>query len=146
MADVFVKNIHTNSIKVPIVVDKNAYEKRFTIAGYDGVGGISSNGYTRITEAEYEACKKEKLFTYFVELGKLVVYDKQPSEAMSSHDALVNAKKEAGEYQKEISELKKQNEKLQKQLEESEAKYKELAAVSGTGKGKAKDDVKEPML
>jgi len=135
MADKYVQNNHTNGIRVSITVGGKKYDKRFPVQGFDLTGKIVETGYTRLTEKEYEACGADKLFTYFVKIGKLIVHDSLPASAMSPHDALVSARKESGKFQARISELEKENSDLQKQLADAEARYTELAAASEkTGK------------
>jgi hypothetical protein len=108
-ADVFVQNVHVNSIKVRADVPDGGktyrWEKLFPIQTFDYSGREMTTGYTRLTAKEYEICRRDKLFQYFQGIGKLIVSDDLPSSAMTPHEALTSSRKRIRSLQEELERL-----------------------------------------
>jgi hypothetical protein len=115
--DVYIQCLGDHGIKVHSADGK--LTKRFDIAAYDTVSGRQTNtGFTRLTTEEYETLFREsKVFSHFIELKTLVKYDSLPEDALTPHEALVSAKKEAAEHAKLVAELKAENEALKAENE-----------------------------
>jgi Sec-independent protein translocase protein TatA len=134
--DRFVQNIHGNSIKIgPATVGgagDHRWEKVFSIQKYGPDGREVSTGYTRITEQEYELCRKDALFMYFHSRGKLIVHDYLPSAAQTPHEAILEARKQIRALQEQLQAVQQENQQLKKQAKESADKTarieQELAA------------------
>jgi hypothetical protein len=73
--------------------------KRFETVQYDDLTGRPTHtGYTPLTETEFATLFAEsKIFSSFLAKGFLVKHDELPEDAMTPHDALVAAKREAAE-------------------------------------------------
>jgi hypothetical protein len=98
--------------------------KRFNVMSFDDMtGSLTHSGYTEITLAEYETLAKEsKVFSHFLGLKTLKRHEALPEEAMTPHDALMSAKREAAEYEQLTAELEKENAELKKEIEALKAK------------------------
>jgi hypothetical protein len=104
-------------------------------------GRLESTGYTRVTEAQYQKLTAEsRTFTRCVEQKMLVVYDEPPADALTPHEALITARREAGKLKGELEKAQAENTRLQAELVEANKKYGELLAASG---GQT-DTVKKP--
>jgi hypothetical protein len=136
---VYIQNTTDHGIKIRSADSKLV--KRFEIARFDNLTGRPThNGYTALTMAEFDTLFREsKLFSSFLERKWLKKYDALPEDAMTAHDALVEAKRESAEYAQLMEELEQENKELTEKLAKAEAEHKalteKLAAVEAE-KGK----------
>jgi hypothetical protein len=117
--DKFVQNVHGNSIKIRCETPGGiipVFEKVFPIQKFDFNGIELQTGFTRLTEQEFAICRRDKLFIYFQQLGKLIVHDQLPSSAQTPHEALLEARKQIRAVQDQLHAAQVENEKLKKQL------------------------------
>jgi chromosome segregation ATPase len=128
MADKYIQNVHTNSIKL---ADKEGHIFRPQSVDHFS-GRQTSTGYTRLTKDEYDKLLEENvLFRYFIKLKKLVVHDELPADAQTPHEALVSARKDAGKLHAELDRVNGEKAALQAEIDALDKKYKELLAASG---------------
>jgi hypothetical protein len=111
--DKFIQNVNGNSIKIrckiPVSGGEQVWEKLFQIQRFDYAGNEVDTGFTRLTEQEYALCRKDKLFAYFQQLGKLIVHDTLPSSAQTPHEALLDARKQIRSLQDQLQAAQKEN-------------------------------------
>jgi hypothetical protein len=152
--DRWVQNIHGNGIKISAAVtgggdqhgDQHGdshgdqrWEKVFPIQKFGFDGKEVSTGYTRITEAEYELCKRDKTFMYFCRLGKLIVHESLPSAAQTPHEAILEARKQIRALQEQLTAAQTENKLLKQRLAVSGE-----GAESSAAAGKEKPKRREP--
>jgi hypothetical protein len=118
--DTYVQNVHSNSIKVSCRVQgsggEQLWEKVFPIQKYDYAGNEIETGFTRIAEQEYALCRKDRLFQYFQQLGKLIIHDTLPSSAQTPHEALLDARKQIRALQDQIQVAQRENAMLKQEF------------------------------
>jgi chromosome segregation ATPase len=109
---VFIQNTMDHGLKAHSADGKLV--KRFDIAKADSLTGRAvHNGYTQLTETEFDTLLKEsKIFSSFLERKLLVKYDELPEDAMTPRDALVAAKREAAELSAELEKAAAENKAL----------------------------------
>jgi dynactin complex subunit len=130
MADKYIQNVHTNSIK-PRTADKKEYIFRPQHIDHFS-GRQTSTGYTRLTKDEYDKLRTESpLFRHFIDLKKLIVHDELPADAQTPHEALVSARKDAGKLAAELDKAGEEKAALQAMIDDLDKKYQELLAVNG---------------
>jgi chromosome segregation ATPase len=131
MANKYIQNVHTNSIK-PHTADKKEYIFRPQSVDHFS-GRQTSTGYTRLTQDEYGALLAESaLFRHFIKLKKLIVHDELPADAQTPHEALVSARKDVGKLSAELDKVNEEKAALQAEIDGLDKKYKELLAASGS--------------
>jgi hypothetical protein len=136
---VYIQNTMDHGIKVHSADGKLV--KRFEIARFDNLTGRPThNGYTALTRAEFDTLFNEsKLFSSFLARKLLAQYDELPEDAMTAHEALVEAKRESAEYAQLMDELEKENKALAGKLAAANAANKALTekiAAAEAEKGK----------
>jgi septal ring factor EnvC (AmiA/AmiB activator) len=124
---VYIQNTRDHGIKVHSADGKLV--KRLEIAKFDNLTGrVTHTGHTPLTEAEFATLFNEsKLFSSFLAQGFLVKHDELPEDAMTPHDALVRAKREAAESDRLLRETEEANATLRAELSAAET---ELTATS----------------
>jgi hypothetical protein len=131
--DVYIQCIGDHGIKVKS--EDGKLTKRFDIQAFDGVTGrVVRTGYTKLSLDEYETLlKQSSLFAHFIQRGVLVKHDKLPDDAVTAHDALVGAKREAAESAERIDALEKEVDALKAENDTLKAENAELKKGGGSG-------------
>jgi chromosome segregation ATPase len=130
MNDIYIQNVHTNSIKTNFADRRTVVFRPQSVDHFSG--RQTSTGYTRLTAAEYEKLLRESaVFSHFIELKKLIVHDELPPDAQTPHEALVSARKDAGKLHAALKAAEAEKEALQARIDELDRKYKELLGAGG---------------
>ena len=143
---VYIRNTGDHAIKVSSADGK--LTKRLEVARFDALSGRALHfGYTPLTATEHATLAREsKLLSHFMDLKILELHETLPEEAMTPHETLVNAKREAAEQAQYVSELEAKIERQEKGLEalalksaELERKNKALTEALAAAGAKAAD-------
>jgi len=122
----WIQNVHVSAVKCKLA---GKTEVVFPISSVNKFDGRQQHtGYTEVLEEMYKKLLSEsKLFVHFIKIKKLVVYDEAPPDALTSHQAVAEIRKEAAAAQAELASLKAENEKLQNALIEAQERIKVLS-------------------